>query len=181
MPSEKGAASVRLEFRSGERTISLDVARNGERYAVTIDGRPVEVEVLAMRPGEIDLRLGGQRFQAFVAASQEQRQVFLAGCVYTFRLPSETDEAVEHDQTGGPNIVSQMPGTIVKILVKPGQAVEVGGGLLIIESMKMESEITAPLAGTVTNVHIQDGQTVGLGEPLLDIEPAPAADQPKTA
>jgi pyruvate carboxylase subunit B len=70
-----------------------------------------------------------------------------------------------------------MPCTIVKQLVETGQTVTEGDGLLIIESMKMETEITAPVAGKVVAIHVQSGQTVGLNEPLVDIEPAVATDE----
>jgi biotin carboxyl carrier protein len=69
-----------------------------------------------------------------------------------------------------------MPGKVVAVKVAVGQAVEVGQTVLIIESMKMETELAAAVAGTVAAVHVRDGQVVGQGEALVDIQPAEAGE-----
>jgi biotin carboxyl carrier protein len=163
---------VILEFRSHDRLTRLDVTVDGTAALLTVDGEPLDLELLDYRRGEIDLRVAGKRCRTFVARRGDERLVFLDGRVFTFRLPVDVDEAAAENAAGGPNVVSQMPGTIVKVLVESGQTVGEGDRLLIIESMKMETELAAPVAGTVVGIHVTDGQTVGLGEPLLDIDPA---------
>jgi biotin carboxyl carrier protein len=162
---------VRMELKSGERTFELKVSVNGDHCQVDLDGQAIALEILAARGAELDLRLAGKRYRALVAATRDERHVFLDGAVFTFRMPVDADEMAEADQAGGPDLVSQMPGTIVKVLVEVGQEVPEGARLLIIESMKMETEMTAPVAGKISRIHVQAGQTVGLAEPLLDIEP----------
>jgi len=68
------------------------------------------------------------------------------------------------------SVVSPMPGTILKILVEPGQAVQAGEPLLILEAMKMENEIHAPKDGTVKTLHVSKGAEVQSGSPLVEIE-----------
>lgn len=63
-----------------------------------------------------------------------------------------------------------MPGSIISVAVKPGDAVKKGQLLLVLEAMKMENEIVAPNDGTVTAVHVQAGASVDSGAPLLTIE-----------
>ncbi len=162
---------MRLELRTEERQYLLEVHTDGDRFTVSLDGQIQDLEVLTGERGGFDLRLGGRRYRAFVAKRGDERYVFINGRVFTFHLPAEETNS-ETDRSSGPNITSQMPGTVVKLLVEPGQKVTVGNGLLIMESMKMETEITAPVAGTVTVVHVNPGQTVGLDVPLVDIEPA---------
>ena len=164
---------MKLEFKTGERTYQLDVTANGESYDVTLDGEVLGLEVLIAEPGELDLRVADQRVKAYVAALGDERFVFLNGRVFTFRLPTE-DTLEEMADDSGPNIISQMPGTVVKILVEAGQQVTAGARLLILESMKMEAEVATPIAGSVTAVHVAPGQTVGRGDLLVDIEPATA-------
>lgn len=172
---------MRLELRTGERDVQLDISKTGEGYTVAIDGEQVPLEVLNINGNELDLRLQGQRYRALVASQGETRWVFLDGRVYTFRRPAEVAEGEEGNNSAGPNVVSQMPSTIVKLLVEPGQVVAEGDGLLIIESMKMETEVTAPMAGTIAAVHVTDGQTVGMNESMVDITPAgEAAAQTET-
>ncbi|WP_347331237.1 sodium-extruding oxaloacetate decarboxylase subunit alpha [Marinimicrobium locisalis] len=69
----------------------------------------------------------------------------------------------------GEPVPAPLGGNIVKLVVKPGEAVEEGETLLILEAMKMESEVSAPRAGTVTKVHVQAGDAVTAGDPLLDL------------
>jgi glutaconyl-CoA decarboxylase len=66
-------------------------------------------------------------------------------------------------------VESPMPGEIIDLIVKPGDTVNEGDVLLILEAMKMENEITAPRAGTISAVHIRAGDTVGSGAPLVEI------------
>jgi acetyl-CoA/propionyl-CoA carboxylase biotin carboxyl carrier protein len=71
---------------------------------------------------------------------------------------------------GDGTISAPMQGTIVKVLVEPGQAVEVGEAVLVLEAMKMENHINAEKAGTVKEVRVATGDTVGTGDVLVVIE-----------
>lgn len=72
-------------------------------------------------------------------------------------------------ESDGEPVPAPLGGNIFKVMVKPGQQVEEGDTLLILEAMKMESEVSAPRAGTVTQVHVQTGDAVNAGDPLLDL------------
>jgi biotin carboxyl carrier protein len=80
--------------------------------------------------------------------------------------------------TGDRVICSPMPGRIIKVLVAPGDAVEPGQGLVIVEAMKMENELRAEMAGVVASVHCTAGETVEGGAKLIELEPLadPAQD-----
>jgi len=69
-------------------------------------------------------------------------------------------------------ITSPLPGKILGIKVKPGQKVKEGDLLLIIEAMKMENEIVAPVSGTVASVSVAAEATVQIGDDLISIEEA---------
>jgi methylmalonyl-CoA carboxyltransferase small subunit len=58
-------------------------------------------------------------------------------------------------------------GTVTKVLVSAGDKVEAGATLLMLEAMKMESEITAPAAGTVAEVAVSEGEAVSGGQVLV--------------
>ena len=60
-----------------------------------------------------------------------------------------------------------MPGTILSVNVKAGDAVKEGQVLVILEAMKMENEIVAPKNGTVTQVLVSKGSSVDTGAPLV--------------
>lgn len=67
-------------------------------------------------------------------------------------------------------IGASIPGTIIKVLVKDGDEVKEGESLLVIEAMKMETNIVASSTGTVESVLIQEGQQVKTGELLMKIK-----------
>ncbi|HEX6310390.1 MAG TPA: biotin/lipoyl-containing protein, partial [Acidimicrobiia bacterium] len=71
---------------------------------------------------------------------------------------------------GGGTISAPMQGTIVKVLVSEGDAVEPGQALLVLEAMKMENHINAELGGTVKELRVSAGDTVGTGDVLVVIE-----------
>lgn len=68
-------------------------------------------------------------------------------------------------------IRSQMPGKIVKVLVKKGDLVEKGDALCTMEAMKMENEIRSPIKGQVTDMKIKAGDSVDTGAELIKIDP----------
>jgi pyruvate carboxylase subunit B len=77
----------------------------------------------------------------------------------------------KRQQASAPGDVStSMPGNIVEVLVKVGDAVRAGQAVLISEAMKMETEVQAPIAGTVKALHVVKGDRVNPGDVLIEIE-----------
>jgi len=70
---------------------------------------------------------------------------------------------------GSGNVEVPMQGTIVKVLVTVGQAVEAGQAVVVLEAMKMENQIAADKAGTVTEIKVAAGDTVGAGDVVVVI------------
>ena len=79
-------------------------------------------------------------------------------------------KAATGGSAGGGTVSAPMQGTIVKVLVSEGDAVEPGQALLVLEAMKMENHINAELGGTVKEVRVAAGDNVGTGDVLVVIE-----------
>ena len=77
-----------------------------------------------------------------------------------------------HSHQGG--LGAPMNGSIVRILVEPGQSVEAGAALVVLEAMKMEHSIRAPHAGVVKSLYCSEGELVSEGTALVELEEAPA-------
>ena len=73
-------------------------------------------------------------------------------------------------RAGNGTITAPMQGTIVKVMVAVGDAVDVGQAVLVLEAMKMENHINAETGGTVREVRVQAGDTVGTGDVLVVVE-----------
>ena len=67
-------------------------------------------------------------------------------------------------------VTAPMQGTILKVLVAPGDAIEAGQSVIVLEAMKMENHIEAEKSGTVTEVRVAEGDTVGTGDLLVVID-----------
>ena len=84
---------------------------------------------------------------------------------------SKTDSGKRPRPTHQGHVKSAMPGTIVEVLVTAGQRVKAGDPVLVIEAMKMENEVQAPVGGTVVGVFVAKGDAVTPDEALLEIQP----------
>ena len=69
----------------------------------------------------------------------------------------------------GEKVNSPLPGVIIEVSVKEGQAVKAGQKVAVLEAMKMENEISAPKDGTVTAIHVNKGDSVLEGAPIVSI------------
>jgi biotin carboxyl carrier protein len=78
--------------------------------------------------------------------------------------PSGLSNAAEGD------LITQMPGKVVKVLVEEGAEIKKGDTLLILEAMKMENEIKAPCDGTIKAVHINEGDAIESGHLMMEIQ-----------
>ena len=69
----------------------------------------------------------------------------------------------------GEKVNSPLPGVIVEVCVKEGQAVKAGQKVAVLEAMKMENEIPAPKDGTITGIHVAKGDSILEGAPVVTI------------
>jgi len=110
----------------------------------------------ANHPEAYTVRVNGQAFEVEVAPS---------GAV-TSITPTASDAETSED---GQIVTSPLAGNIFKLIVKPGQKVGQGDVIVILEAMKMETEVRAPNSGTVMNIAVREGDAVALKDPLLSI------------
>lgn len=69
----------------------------------------------------------------------------------------------------GEKVNSPLPGVIIEVSVREGQAVKAGQKVAVLEAMKMENEISAPKDGTITAIHVNKGDSVLEGAPVVSI------------
>jgi 3-methylcrotonyl-CoA carboxylase alpha subunit len=86
-------------------------------------------------------------------------------------LPPSADAEHSAHAKGSGNVTAPMPGKIISVAVQRGATVEQRALLVILEAMKMEHRIEAPVAGTVKEIHVEPGRLVAAGAPLVTIGP----------
>ena len=131
------------------------------KYQVKVDGKIFEVEVEKVGGGYQSLTPGSLNaagaFQPQAQPVQQQAQP-AAPAAPAPAAPAAPAPAASGSGADG-EVVSPMPGKILKVIADNGAHVEAGDVILILEAMKMENEIVAPIAGTVS-LSVSVGQTV---------------------
>jgi methylmalonyl-CoA carboxyltransferase small subunit len=129
------------------------------KLQITVDGRTYEVEVDLLEEEE-----GSAEPRATYSAPAPSPPPPLPpqpAIAQSNPAPATTDAKVCR---------SPVMGLVIKVNVEPGQTVEAGELVLVLEAMKMETNVMAPEAGTVKAVLVKPGEPVKLNQPLLEFE-----------
>ncbi len=167
---------MRFVLRKGDRDRVVEVGGEGENLSVTLDGEPRQVDLVEGDQGLLSLLIDGKAYACdFDTRKGNQVRVYIAGSVFELEVLDERRArrqivAGGIGATGPQVIVAPMPGKIVRLLVKVGQAVKAGDGLVVIEAMKMENELRAARAGIVKELAVQEGVAVEGGAKLCVVE-----------
>jgi biotin carboxyl carrier protein len=156
------------------RDLEVEVLRHGSGYRVRVGERWLEADLIEAGPFIRSLRLdGGTQLALTHHSAGTTHEISLGNATVTVDIidPIAAKRRRRDDEIGGSGVVKAlMPGRVVRVLVAKGEAVKKGAGLLILEAMKMENEITAPADGTVDELFVEPGQTVESGAELLHIK-----------
>ncbi len=167
---------MQLKFRDESGEHALNVSRREEAWLVAVDGEREATVVTAAGDGAwLVAGPDGSRRRAWVVRHRDERLVFCEGRVHRLRRPDpvHADEATGGG-ADGPDLHARMPGKVVRLLVSAGQPVAAGQPLVIMESMKMETELAAPVAGVVDRIAVAEGQVDAQGDLLVALSPPPA-------
>jgi oxaloacetate decarboxylase (Na+ extruding) subunit alpha len=167
---------VRLLANVGGTTqvVELDEGNETGLVRVKVDGREYLIDSTNPTPGLYSLVLRGKVFNAFVWLRRGRREVQIGDwsvSVEVASLQSQRPTAKAAVVVGGrQEITAPMSGRVVQVLVQPGQTVQDGERLVIIEAMKMETEIRAVARGQVQDIRVSADMAVEAGQLLLIID-----------
>jgi len=162
---------AKLEDR--EVTVDVELAAPS-LYRVRIDGAEQLIDARRLAGG-LSLLIDGQNHEVSLSRAADDFDLLVHNRRFRFRLLSE-DRARRaaargsREQTGRREVKASMPGKVIDMLVKVGEKVDAGQGLLVIEAMKMENEIKAQGGGEVKEIRVKPGQAVESGEVLVVLE-----------
>ena len=165
---------ISLSSSSGKETRVVELIRDGQRWRAIVDGQPVEADVVEVAPHTYSILLGGKSHELRVSPLPDgslkihaPQTEFLAQVIDPREWRGRHGAA---EVEGRQQIVAPMPGKIVRILVKAGDAVELGQGLIVVEAMKMQNEIRSPKSGAVEKIIAKEGDAVNAGDVLLWVD-----------
>ncbi|MBI2891501.1 MAG: biotin/lipoyl-binding protein [Nitrospirae bacterium] len=160
------------------RQHDLEVKRIGERkIEINLGGRTRVADVLRVRAGRLSLLIEGRHHTFTVTASEPDKvKVTRDGRAWDVEVRAGGIAAAHAARRGAQKgriaVPSPMPGRVLKVLPKAGDAVRSGETIAIIEAMKMENEIKSPKDGRVVKVEAREGDTVDSGDVLLVVDDA---------
>ena len=164
-----GSYIRRLAFTQPDRELNATVEFGPKGYRITIGEAIYEVSAESGEAGRIDAVIDQQRVSATVIEDAQRLHVFTGwqACVFTYVDPL----AIASEGHGGESSLrAPMPGRVITQLVEPGDVVEKGAPLMVLEAMKMECTIHAPAAGKVTSFNFAVGDQVTEGVELLHFD-----------
>lgn len=162
---------MKISAQAGEHTYEVHVDRDDGHFVVEVgdrthrvDARKLEGDFYSIISGDHSYEVGVQRIGDGYRVRRGASQLTV-----TFADPSRSGRA-KFAKDGPEQVITQMPGRVVRLLVAKGDTVEAGQGVVVVEAMKMENEIASEKGGTVKSIAVNEGQSVEGGAELLVIE-----------
>jgi biotin carboxyl carrier protein len=156
-----------IESRTARLTIEGAHFRYEREGASPIEG---EFSLAVLDSGAYSVLIGGRGYLVVAGAGAEIRVNGRALSVEVFDPRELGERRSGAAGAGRQNIVAPMPGKVVRLLVVPGDMVEAGQSVVVVEAMKMQNEMKSPKAGRVAEVKTRSGETVAAGDVLLIVE-----------
>jgi len=162
----------------------FDVTVNGRDYRVELEqaatgnwtgrvnGEDVTVNAANTAAGVLSMLIGGESYE--IVSNPAQQQIAIRGVRYSVDVRDQrswrTGRSRAGAEDGAKKITAPMPGKVVRVIAPPGTEVEQGGGVIVIEAMKMQNELKSPKKGKVAKVLAAEGAPVNAGDVLAVIE-----------
>lgn len=159
-------------FKLGEAEHNLELSRSRSAYRLHLGDAVFDVDLKTGADGRAWLTLGERHIEVVIATRGDEVFVHIDGETHALRYRHPLDRLAA--QAGGgtdDGIFAPMPGSVVAVQVKAGEAVSKGQTLLVMESMKMETTLMAPRDGVVAAIRYEKTQTFERDALLLLLEP----------
>ena len=153
-----------------ERLVEVTPGGNGIR--VSIGDEVLDVDAVRLQGCALSLLVGTRSYRCDIDPGKDGKiAVLVNGHVHRLEILDERRLRMRRASgkfslEGPQRIDAPMPGKVVRVLVKAGDEVQEGQGLLVVEAMKMENELKSPKAGKVTELHAVEGAAVESGAKL---------------
>jgi len=153
----------------------VEVTGGEGRYRLTVGDDVWEVDARLTAQGIYSLLIGGVSYVADVVDREGTCMVDVGGEAYEVLVEEQTRWIIRTKGGAagaghGQSVRAPLPGKITHVAVRPGDRVQAGDTLVVIEAMKMENEFKAAAAGTIAEVRVTVGQAVNPGDVMVVLE-----------
>jgi len=163
-----------LTGTGGKETRKVELQREVNTWRAIVDGNPLPADAVEVAPHTFSILLDGKSYELRVTPlANGELTIQSAHAEFTAQVLDPREWRGRHgalEVQGRQQVVAPMPGKIVRMLVKAGDVVEAGQGLVVVEAMKMQNEIRSPKSGKVEKIVAREGETVNAGDVLLWVD-----------
>jgi 3-methylcrotonyl-CoA carboxylase alpha subunit len=159
-----------LRLRRRSELVVIDVMRDAAQYRIELDGRVIVASGVAIVDRKFEAFIDDEPFRCSFVRDDADLYVIRDGATEKFSLPRVDAASFTADVRSDGRGTAPMPGQIIAVFVKVGEAVRRDQPILVLEAMKMEHTIVAPIDGTLTRLGAVVGDRVVEGVELFHIE-----------
>ena len=149
------------------------------KWQILVNDQAVEIDLeqldssTQVEPGVYSLLLNGESYEVRIVPATQNFDVHIDG--KRFNVEVRDPRNISRRSRGAlgagrQNIAAPMPGKVIRVLVRVGDAVETGQGVVVVEAMKMQNEMKASRPGRVVEIRVKNGDTVSAGDTLVALE-----------
>lgn len=139
------------------------------KYKLTVNNQTYEVEIEDINARPIVVHVDGRRFEVMPGDGDQLAAKKEAGAGVESKPVTQSPAAGANPPPNGHHILTApLPGTVVELFVKPGEHVEAGQVVLVIEAMKMKNSIRSIYGGIADKVLVSQGQSVAHKQALVE-------------
>jgi len=157
-------------FRFQDQIFTINLGEEETQTNVEIDGKKIPVEFKRIDENLYSIISEGKSLSIGIFKNAKKIHIFVEGNLYELESISERQKVrARASDSGTQEIISPMPSRVVKILKDVGEEVKVDEGVIVVEAMKMESELKSSIEGKVTEIRVEEGDAVERGIVLLTL------------
>ena len=154
-------------FKLNNQIYKVNIEEDENMVVVEIDGEEHRVEYNQLDENLFSIILDGKSLTIGTFKSGKQLQVFYDGNLYELESITGRELSKSGGMGTGLEVISPMPSRVVKILKEEGDEVEQDEGVVVVEAMKMESELKAPQSGRIKTIKVKEGDAVDANSILV--------------
>jgi pyruvate carboxylase subunit B len=165
---------MKYQVQSNGLTLTLDIDTTTPVMIMKAGDREFRCEAQLVQPGVYSILLNNRSFLVAIC-DEESGQVNVEGRPLEIEVLDDIHLRLKElgwdaaQDSSNSQVVAQIPGLVTAILHIVGDSVEQGEPLFLMEAMKMENEIKAPLGGVIQKISVKEGQTVEKGTIVIEI------------
>ncbi|MBS4062389.1 MAG: biotin/lipoyl-binding protein [Bacteroidetes bacterium] len=166
-----------FEIKINDRIANIELlSHDGSNYQIAIDNKIYEIDAEEVEQGVYSILLENKSFNVELVHGKSSKAYTVNTLYETFDveiIDAETKYLKNRKKDDGEDtnvITSPMPGKVVKILFKEGDAVKAGDTVIVVSAMKMESEYKVKQDRIIKRILVKEGDTVSGDQPMVIIE-----------